>query len=308
MEKVSVIIPVYNAEKTLEYCLKSVLDQTYTNYEIIIINDGSKDDSQKIIDKYTRTFPGKIRAFQQVNSGVAIARNKGIEYSQGKFIFFMDNDDYIDKDYLSRFTNEIQRNGADVVIGGYRKVKRNGEIIYLKKITKNPWSKYLFIAAWGKVYRRSSIIKHNLKFLDINIGDDLYMNMIANLKLNTQYIDYTGYNWVYNPISVSNTAHKGLDSSIAFLPLLETIHKKIKNIKKTQETLSYVEYFFIKTSIYYLLHSGRGVDYQNLKSETKAIFGWLEKIILITKKINRLAYLSQEENLSQQELLSLSLS
>lgn len=125
------------------------------------------------------------------------------------------------------------------------------------------------------MYRKKAITENEIKFLDINIGDDLYFNMLVNLKLKVVPINYTGYNWVENKLSVSNTRHKGFDKSINFLQLLENIQESTKTLKKTQLEKNMIEYFFIKTILYYILHSGRGVEYEKLKNESQKLFEWL---------------------------------
>ena len=96
MCKVSIIVPFYNAEKFLDKCINSVLKQTYDNYELILVNDGSTDGSQKICEKYCNTSENKIRYIYQNNAGVSSARNKGIDSAKGEFITFVDADDHID--------------------------------------------------------------------------------------------------------------------------------------------------------------------------------------------------------------------
>ena len=115
--KVSVIIPVYNSEKYIARCLDSVIEQTYKNIEIIIINDGSKDKSKEILDEYEKKYPNIIRHIEQENKGVAKTRNYGIKIANGNYITFIDNDDYIDKDYIETFVNVLKENEYDIVMG-----------------------------------------------------------------------------------------------------------------------------------------------------------------------------------------------
>jgi glycosyltransferase involved in cell wall biosynthesis len=276
MNRVSIIIPVYNAEKTLGYCLDSILNNTYKDYEVILINDGSKDNSQKIIDKYVRMYPKKFRSYSQKNSGTAVARNRGIKYSRGKYIFFIDNDDYIDKDYIEKFVDAIEEKDAEMVIGGYRRVKPNGKERFVRKAVDSPWTKYMMVTPWGRVYKRDPLIKAKLQFLKSEIGEDVYLNLIANFKLKVETLDYIGYNWVYNPYSVSNTTHKKLNPFVDLTKVFTTIKKEIDIIEIPNSEKEFLEYFFIKTSIWYLLHSGRGVRYDKLKKEYDKLFGWLE--------------------------------
>ena len=106
MKKVSVIVPVYNAEKYLEKCLNSLVEQTLEEIEIIIINDGSTDSSQKIIEKYAEKYGQKIITRTKKNEGQAIARNLGIELCSGKYIGFVDADDYVCNDMFQLMYDE----------------------------------------------------------------------------------------------------------------------------------------------------------------------------------------------------------
>lgn len=275
LPKASVIIPVYNAENTLHYCINSILKQTYKNFEIILINDGSRDKSLNIMKEYKKRYPDKIQIYNQPNQGVAETRNRGIKYSRGQYLFFVDNDDYIDNNYIETFIESIEKTSADVVIGGYRRVKPDGKIEYERKTNNSERFKFTTLTPWARVYRKKAITENEIKFLDINIGDDLYFNMLINLKLKVVPINYIGYNWVDNKLSVSNTRHKGFDKSINFLQLLENIQESTKTLKKTQLEKNMIEYFFIKTILYYILHSGRGVEYEKLKDESQELFQWL---------------------------------
>jgi glycosyltransferase involved in cell wall biosynthesis len=273
---VSVIIPVYNAEKSLVRCLDSIFKQTYTDYEVIIVNDGSMDNSQKVIDEYRRKYPEKIKVYTQTNSGAAVARNKGMEYASGEYIFFIDNDDYIKEDYIEKYVNEIVKKDADMVIGGYRRVKADGEVMFSRDAKDLPWTKYMMVAPWGRVYRAESLKKNNIKFLDSNIWEDVYFNMLANFKLKVSTIDYNGYYWVYNPSSFSNTTQKNLNPFVDLTKVFTIIKDEVDGIGIPDEEKEYFEYFFIKACVWYLIHSGKGVEYSSLKREYERLFNWLQ--------------------------------
>jgi len=274
---VSIIVPVYNAEKTLGYCLESILNNTYKDYEIILINDGSKDNSQDIIDRYLNKYPRKISSYFQKNSGVAVARNKGIKYSKGKYLFFIDNDDYIDEDYIEKFVKALEESKAEMVIGGYRRVNPDGKEIFVRRARNTPWTKYKMVAPWGRVYKRESLISSRLQFLENEIWEDVYFNILANYKLKVAIIDYVGYNWVYNPCSLSNTTYKTINPFVNLTKVFTIIKTEVDVIKIPDSERSLLEYFFIKASVWYLLHSGRGVGYDKLDKEYLKLFGWLEK-------------------------------
>lgn len=117
MDKVTLIIPVYNSEKYIGRCLDSILNQTYNDYEIMIINDGSTDNSQEVINKYKQKWPNKFIIIEQENKGVAITRNEAIKRANSEYIMFIDNDDYIDKDYIEVYMKYIKNGDYDAVLG-----------------------------------------------------------------------------------------------------------------------------------------------------------------------------------------------
>lgn len=119
MSKVSVIVPVYNAEKTLDRCVQSLISQDYLDIEIILVNDGSRDESEKLCDFYKTQYPDRIITITQNNSGPAVARNKGIETSTGDYLAFLDADDYVDSSMFSTMVKRAQANEVDMVICGY---------------------------------------------------------------------------------------------------------------------------------------------------------------------------------------------
>ena len=113
--KVSIIIPVYNVEKYLEKCIKSVLNQTYQNLEIILVDDGSKDKSAIICDEYM-VKDNRITVIHKQNGGLSSARNAGIEVATGEAVFFLDSDDYISKECIEKLVKLMKKNSADISI------------------------------------------------------------------------------------------------------------------------------------------------------------------------------------------------
>ncbi|HGY8149025.1 TPA: glycosyltransferase family 2 protein, partial [Escherichia coli] len=118
---VSIIIPAYNAQDWIERCLVSCLNQSYQNIEIIVINDGSTDNTANILEKFN---VNKLKIFHEKNSGVAIARRKGLDYSRGEYIFFLDSDDFINESALEILVTKIDNYNADVVIAQAKHLKK----------------------------------------------------------------------------------------------------------------------------------------------------------------------------------------
>ena len=118
MIAITVIIPVYNGEKTISETLESVLKQTYNNFEIVIVNDGSTDTTQVILNDYAEQ-DSRIKVISQKNSGVSAARNNGIVHSEGKYVCFLDADDMYSKTFLEKMYEKITKNNMDICYCGY---------------------------------------------------------------------------------------------------------------------------------------------------------------------------------------------
>ncbi len=136
MKKVSVIVPVYNVEKYLRKCLDSLVRQTFVDMEIIIVNDGSTDGSQKIIEEFQEKYPLKIKSFLKENGGLSDARNFGLERASAEFIGFVDSDDWVTENMFEEMYSLAQKNGAEMVICNLQKVDEDGKI--LQKLPQIP--------------------------------------------------------------------------------------------------------------------------------------------------------------------------
>lgn len=154
---VSVIVPIYNCEKYLQECIESILAQTYTDWEMILVDDGSTDSSGRIADSYAATDP-RIRVAHFANGGLSAARNKGIELAQGEYITFVDADDALFPDAVMSLKNAADRNGADISSGEFRHDKRRGgkgnEKVFSPEdaVADTLYQTTLLPSAWGKLY------------------------------------------------------------------------------------------------------------------------------------------------------------
>lgn len=270
--KITIIIPVYNAQDNLGKCLDSILDQTFQNFEIIALNDGSKDRSLEVLRTY-EAKTDKLKVIDKPNEGVAKTRNRGIEEATADYIMFIDNDDFIDPDYLKTYYEEALASQADIVMGGYRRVNQDQKVLFQEQLADKPWSKYIVMAPWAKIYRRDFIRQEQLAFLDYPIGEDVYFNLIAyQASDRIRIIDNMGYNWYFNDRSISNTSQRGFNPAIDIREFLG----KIVDHPKFQVT-SYTKYFFKRYYIWYLLFSGRQASAEEFLREHRQITQWLEE-------------------------------
>lgn len=128
---VSIIVPVYNVENVLHYCIDSILEQTYTDFELILVDDGSTDKSGIVCDEYAKT-DSRIRVFHNSNEGVSVARNCGIDNAKGEYICFVDSDDRLHAAFLEKMQKAMLLYSADIMVCGYQ-VVQNGQIVEYRK-------------------------------------------------------------------------------------------------------------------------------------------------------------------------------
>lgn len=204
--KISVIVPVYNAENYLSACLDSILSQTYQNFEIILINDGSKDASGQICDAYARKDE-RIRVVHQENHGVSHARNRGLELATGELISFIDSDDTLEPDMYELLVRVMQEHDADISHCGYKHIV--GEEIRLIHDTKRviPQSTQdaldCFVTGrlfggglWNKLYRRNLLTGLSFRE-DLKNNEDILFNFEAFRRADhSVFADYPLYNYV----------------------------------------------------------------------------------------------------------------
>lgn len=274
--KLSIIIPVYNAEHFISRCLESILSNTFTDYEMLLVNDGSTDASRVFLNAYQKQHPEKIFVFHQENGGAAHARNFGLSKIQGKYVTFIDIDDWIEKDYLQKFIAEIEKNDADMVIGGYKHVS-DKKILSEVLLENNTWSKYRITTPWAKMFQSEFLLRNHIEFLEHNesFGEDVYFNLQAiHLTQKISILRYSGYRWFFNITSLSNT-HKNLKNKEKHLFLLESCRKKLEelHVPKTPE----VEFFFLRYIIWYILLDGRKSTPKEILAGFDLFFSWLQK-------------------------------
>lgn len=170
MPDVSIIVPIYNAENYLDKCIESLLNQTKKEIEIILINDGSTDNSEKIIKSYKDK---RIKYFKNENQGIGKTRNFGIEKATGKYIMFVDSDDYIDKNMAKLMFDKAFSNSLDMVVCDYYKVINNENIeeklpSFKPTTLKNSPNLLcdINLSPWNKIYKTSLIKDNNIKFVE----------------------------------------------------------------------------------------------------------------------------------------------
>ncbi|WP_214760021.1 glycosyltransferase family 2 protein [Exiguobacterium sp. s146] len=251
MEKVSVIIPIFNAENILSKCLTSLVHQTYKNIEFICVNDASKDQSIEIIKQYAAKDNRFIIIDKIVNEGVSSARNCGIKISSGKYIMFVDSDDYLEKTYIENMVEEMEEKNSDIVVSGYQRIQKNASS-FIKLNNSNYKSlaeavlylmrSNVFGYTWNKIIKRKVLIDNEIFFDEsTSLFEDqlFYMEYIKNIKrINTSAA--IGYNYVINDNSLSNSYRTSrLTLMNQMMTSLERFMEKINMDEKSKNEILY---------------------------------------------------------------------
>ena len=280
-KKLNIIIPVYNGATYLARGLDAVLNQKNINnndIELTLINDGSKDNSLEILNHYKNEYPDVVRLIDQQNMGAAKSRNKGIGLSSAEYTTFLDQDDYVDSDYIEKLLGAITVGDFDMVQSGFKLTNKSGKVIKTILPINTEFGRLLAIPAWAKIYRTTFLKENNITFFDNNIGEDSIFTIKAILSTKKYgTIQYAGYNNSFdNEESVTNTLHKGLSKTVNIEGLIDEMYGVKSTDARTQKLL---EYNIIRTCAYYLLSYGKYATPARFKEEYRNLFGWLEKNI-----------------------------
>lgn len=259
-KSVSVIIPVYNAAKFLTQCLNSVLSQTLKDIEVICVNDKSQDNSLEILKEFQEKDKRITVINNEKNLGAALTRNEGIEKAKGKYIYFLDADDYIDEKYLECMYEKIEKENCDVVLNlsicyeangkstDYKhpsmpEINREGE--YMDKIS-TIHDAPCFI--WARIYRKSFLDEHKLRFLNIRATDDVVFNAVVGMYLDKTFVFYgEKYHYTVTDTSLVGTTKAADDRDFLHIKAHSLIYDYLKEHNKLDDKLKLFRvYPFIK--------------------------------------------------------------
>ena len=251
--KISIVVPVYNADEYLDRCLASVLDQEFASYEVILVDDGSTDASPLICDRYSSTDP-RFVTLHQPNRGVSAARNAGINMAQGEYIMFLDSDDVLLPDALEHMVDSV--NGEDIVIGGYgvlrygvpsKEVKPDESVSYkgeeyqsffAENITHNC---ELLDAPWAKMFRDKAIRKIRFNE-DLNYAEDklFVFDVLSKCRsaLTVSHAVY-GYHRREDSLGSDLSSDRHIEKLMKFLPeyikVLAVLRETYPSVEEVQD-------------------------------------------------------------------------
>ena len=212
-ELVTIVVPVYKVEKYIDKCINSILNQTYKNLEIILVDDGSPDDCGKICDRYAK-LDTRINVIHKENGGLSDARNAGIDAAKGKFISFIDSDDYIEPEYIEILYRAIKKDETDIAISSHKVIYESGAI--LEKATgeeniltpKETLKRILYdegidLSAWAKLYKLE--LFKEVKFLKGRLFEDAATTYkLIDKSKKISIISVSTYNYIMRSSSITN--------------------------------------------------------------------------------------------------------
>lgn len=293
MDKVSVIVPVYNAEKYISKCIESVISQTYKNLELLLINDGSADNSLTVLREFENRYPEIIKVFTQENKGKEAARNLGLDNASGRYITFLDSDDWIDEDYIQTLRSAIGNN--DIVISGYKRFSVDYKFQYASIPENNGWAKFKYCSTAGKMYSSDFINKNNLRYREFNFGEDAYFSIYAySLTCKISVTCYAGYCNYENPSSVTNTKKYDKENSLCIV--IKELDRTISLDKIDNDMLTF---FYIKSLVLDILLHKDYVSCRYLTEEFKENIRWYKSVLdRMNSKLNFHSQIGESKNVT----------
>lgn len=288
--KVSIIVPVYNVERYIENCVRSLLNQDYRNIEVILVDDGSPDGCGAIIDQLN-IEDNRIIVVHQNNKGVSSARNAGLSIATGYYVTFVDGDDWVESNYVSYFVKLMKESGCNIAMNknNYSDVRAisndNQYVVSSDKVTEWIYLGDIFVAVWNKMYKKSIIEKYNIRFNeDIWYGEGMLFNVEILQYVNEVIIgEKSVYHQTFNPDSAMRKFNlKSNFCGIKSLELQKLAWKK--HNKDVERAWKYHRYCFNRSIIDGLIRS-------NMVSENRKLYSNcvsnIRKDIMIPLRIER---------------------
>lgn len=298
---ISIIIPVYNVEKYIRQSIESVLNQTYKQLEMIIVDDGSKDMSASICDEYAKK-DDRIKVIHKENGGLSSARNTGMKVATGKYIMFLDSDDFLENNACELLYNTIESKDLDYVIGNYIYTTYEGKkwsnpmfnVNESFEVMLQEYEKSFFVmnsVVWNKIFKREFIQEHNLKFIEGALAEDaIFCSTCYTQSPKSYFIKDIIYNYRQNKenTSISTNCNKQY-----FLKLNEA-YKQIYSNYKVTNNLGFYRFFCARIMPYFLC---KIIDTNELKSDEEIVdvikmFNWYFKqkdeyhVVIINDALN----------------------
>ena len=309
---VSVIIPVYNTAGYLDNCIQSICNQTLSDWEIILVDDGAKDESPKICDAWAAK-DDRIHVIHKENEGLGLTRNAGLRVAKGEFVCFLDSDDTIDSDTLEYCVCKLKNEKADACFYGRKtqgkdgkftvnkkipeklvfigeEVKREYAQIYMGKLPSENSTSYIQASACCGMYRRSIIEENHIEFLSerVCLSEDTFFNLnFCNYADKVMILPKDFYNYTYNANSLTKSYNPNkINQTKSYIQQLEQYKDIYKEMDKVEERIAYSFYIYFRHAMEYEVKAwqinGLLRTYKRIHELCRDSFliGWTKKISL----------------------------
>lgn len=247
MPKVSIVVPVWNVEPYIRKCLESLSIQTLNDIEVIIVNDGTEDNSQKIIDKYVKKDK-RFSSYIKKNGGLSDARNYGMKYAKGEYLAFVDSDDYVDADMFEKMYAKAVEIDADLVECDFIWEYPSRQRIDRSHLNKDRIVS-IRVAAWNKLYRRKLVEKYKIGFpFGLRYEDIPFCyKLIPHIK-KIGYVPEPFYHYIQRSDSIANTQNERVGEIYQDLELVLDYYRKENIYKKHKDELEFIYMRYILSS------------------------------------------------------------
>ncbi|WP_305084271.1 glycosyltransferase family A protein [uncultured Faecalibaculum sp.] len=293
---VSILIPAYNAAEYIDKTLQSIFSQTYQDFEVVIVDDGSTDDTLAVLNQWKKRYPDSIQIQSKENSGVSDTRNVLLSLARRKYLTFLDSDDYLDQNYLEVLTTTAENNHADMVISGQRKVTPQGEVITTihYPVDKYPLTAMRRLNFAGKLYRREFVLKSGVHFQKKNLYEDNPFNLaLMTIAKNLQILSYEGYNQIVHIGSI--TAKKITNELVPYTAIEETIQLVVSH-KDQVEDFDLFVYTLLSFFTFFIFKANKNHSYMKMDKARTSNIDTVLKFVRFSERIIKRYGLNFSEN------------
>lgn len=281
MEKrISIIVPVYNVESTLERCVESIINQTYQDWELWLIDDGSRDASGRICDNYSLS-DARIHTIHKVNGGVSATRNTGLEKAQGEYVLFVDSDDYLELNTLELAMNEVNRNSVDAVLFGFfYHFKEAGKVVenrgnrgfvgkneeFVSEVFREMFRKELLNPPWNKLIKKDMLIHSGIRFVsEYSICEDMIFTIgVLDACKKISFLDIPLYHYIYKKEdNLVNRFHGNYFEALSYY--IDKVKVYLSKYNTSSDVVAEMGTFYVNQTVAYLKKIYVASGYQNEK-------------------------------------------
>lgn len=264
MDKITIVVPCYNVEDNIEKCISSIKNQSYTNFEAIFVDDGSKDKTRDEIQKYIEDDDRMIYAYKE-NGGPSSARNFGIEKASGKYICFVDSDDHIENNYLKELYDNLIENRSDIALCYFNRVYENK--VDLNKVHPGFDNLIKFPAAWNKICKTSLFKDNDIRYPEGKISEDLCaFTKLLMITENVSIVEKPLYQYMQSSASISHACDDRIYDVYGIIEDLEDFAHKNNVYNKYEQHLEFISIYHILIGVIYKASFREDFDINTIKA------------------------------------------